>query len=540
MRGLGRTIVPRWVWGFVVAALLWSWSLYLVGWWLTPPKHRYFWVAFDVSDYNAHLRWARQAWEGKTRFANLFTTEPHQPRTFNLHDWLVAKLARWLGISLHLSLRLVHSVGVIVFVVAAWWLSTPLLTEPQQRTYLLMLCFLGGFLWLAMPEANTFIALATMPWFVWGKALAALMMGSVIRMGTGGRGTREKMAVGALGIVTGALLGNIHPYALAPIGYALALWFVGKFVGVANSRNLIRRDLLLIALITLPAFVVAGWQALAILGDPIYRAEFQFPLPTPSLLEFALNYGIFLLLALLAVIAFFRQSPIPNPQSLLIAWLVGAFLAVYLTPTAQGRKLIEGAHLPMCILAAWAWHELVLPRTVVIRRRPKMVLLLIGGITPLTFWVSQVRNFLQNDAIALHYGGVPFYLRESHLRLMSWLAHHTRPDDAILCNYPLGNYTPVLTGRRVFVGHWAGTLQVAKKLRMARQIWRGEMPPEKARRLFRQHRLRYALATLYERHATKPHHRPDECEKVPERFHLDRYGVIVYRVGSEAVYRLRW
>ncbi len=192
MRGLGRTIVPCWVWGFVVAALLWSWSLYLVGWWLTPPKHRYFWVTFDVSDYNAHLRWARQAWEGKTRFANLFTTEPHQPRTFNLHDWLIGKLARWLGISLHLSLRLVHSVGVIVFVVAAWWLSTPLLTEPQQRTYLLMLCFLGGFIWLAMPEANTFMALATMPWFVWGKALAALMMGSVIRMGTGDEGREDK------------------------------------------------------------------------------------------------------------------------------------------------------------------------------------------------------------------------------------------------------------------------------------------------------------------------------------------------------------
>jgi hypothetical protein len=66
------------------------------------------------------------------------------------------------------------------------------------------------------------------------------------------------------------------------------------------------------------------------------------------------------------------------------------------------------------------------------------------------------------------------------------------------------------------------------------------MPPEKARKLFRQHRVRYALATLYERHATKPRHRPDECEKVPARFHLDRYGVIVYRVGNEVVYRLRW
>lgn len=539
--GVFRMSVPRWVWGFVAATLLWSWSLYLVGWWLTPPKHRYFWVTFDVSDYNAHLRWARQAWEGKTHFVNLFTTEPHQPRTFNLHDWLVGKLAKWLSISLHLSLRLVHTVGVIVFVLAAWWLSTPLLTESQQRTYLLMLCFLGGFIWLAMPEANTFIALATMPWFVWGKALAALMMGSLVRMVTGSDGQRTKgeMATAALGIAAGTVLGNIHPYALAPIGYALALWLPLLFAGGAISRDIICRALFWVVLITLPAFIVAGWQALAILGDPIYRSEFQFPLPTPPLWLFVLNYGIVLVLAVWAAAHWLRVSD-AHRWHLLIAWLLGAFLAVYLTPTAQGRKLIEGVHLPMCLLAAWVWHELLLPRTVVIRRHPFGVLLLLGGIAPLSFWVSQVCNFTQNDAIALHYGGVPFYLRESHLRLMGWLAYHTRTDEAVLCHYALGNYLPVLIGRRVFLGHWAGTYQVRQKLRDAVLIWRGEMPPEKARRLFRQHRIRYALATLYERHATKPHHQPDACEKVPECFHLDRYGVIVYRVGSEAVYRLRW
>lgn len=534
--------VPRWVWGFVAAALLWSWSLYLVGWWLTPPNHRYFWVTFDVSDYNAHLRWARQAWEGKTRFVNLFTTEPHQPRTFNLHDWLVGKLAKWLNISLHVSLRLVHTVGVIVFVLAAWWLSTPFLTEPQQRTYLLMLCFLGGFFPLMMPEANTYIALATMPWFVWGKALAALMIGSVIRMGAGDRvqGRGEKIAVTALGTVAGMVLGNIHPYALAPIGYALALWSIFAFVRVVISRNSICRDLFKVTLIVFPAFAVAGWQALTILGDPIYRSEFQFPLQTPPLWLFGLNYGIFLLLALLAVAHFLRQFPLPCPQSFLIAWLIGAFAAVYLTPTAQGRKLIEGAHLPICLLAAWAWHQLVLPRTVVVRRHPTLVLLLVGSIVPMSFWIDMVRNFIHNDTITLHHGNVPCYLRERHLQLIAWLAKHSRPDEAILCHYPLGNYIPVLTGRKVFIGHWAGTYQVRQKLRDAVLIWRGEMPIEKARRLFRRHRLRYALATLYERHATKPHHQPDECGKVPEHFHLDRYGVAVYRLGDDVIYRLRW
>ncbi len=525
----------------LTAALAWSWSLYLVGWWLTPFVSRYFWVTYDVSDYNAHLRWARQAWEGKTGFVNLFTTEQHQPRTFNLHDWLVGRVARWLGISLHFSMRLVHTVGVVVFVLAAWWLSLPFLTDEQQRTYLLMLCFLGGFIWLAMPEANTYMALATMSWFVWGKALTALLAGSFVRLccSEGANGKKFAFGIAALGVAAGMLVGNIHPYALAPLGYALVLWVAAQWrlKQLLNNHSLLR-SLLVTVLLFAPAFATALWQAWAILSDPIYRAEFLLPLETPPLWAFALNYGIFLALAIVGAVFVVRQRPVSRAALFLVAWLVGGFLAVYLTPTAQPRKLIEGAHLPMCVLAAWAWHTLVLPRTVAIRRHPFLVLLLVGGITPLSFWVSQVGNFLQNDEIALHYGGVPFYLRDEHVRLIEWLSLHTLPSDAILCNYQLGNYIPVLTGRRVFIGHWGGTVRVSEKMRLAQQIWRGEMPLDKAQALFRQHNLHYAIATVYERHATKPRHRPEECQQVRERFHLDKYGVPVFRIGNNVVYRL--
>lgn len=529
---------PRWPLFFIAAALIWSWSLYLAGWFLTPKGHHYFWVTFDVSDYNAHLRWARLAWEGKKSFVNLFTTETHEPKTFNLHDWLVGKLARWFDISLHFSMRLVHTLGVIVFVLAAWWLAAPVLTELQQRTYLLMLCFLGGFVWLAMPEANTFIALATMSWFVWGKAMAALVMGSVLRLATKVTGHRS-LKVALLGTIAGIVVGNIHPYALAPIGYGLVMWFV-LLCSLSKRSKCGLWQAVKGALVALPAFAVAGWQAWAIISDPVYRAEFLLPLQTPPFWQFVLNYGVIFFLALLASFHALRQSRNSISHLLFITWLAGAFLAVYLTPTAQPRKLIEGVHLPMCILAAWAWHELVLPRTVVIRRHPTLVLLLIGAITPLTFWISQVRNFLLNDEIALHYGAVPFYLRSEHLRLIDWLAKNSAPDEAILCSYQLGNYIPVLTGRRVFIGHWGGTVKAREKLLIAREIWRGEIPIEDARELFRQHKLRYATATIYERHATKPRHSPRDCKNLPEKFGLDKYGKIVFRVGGEAVYQLEW
>ncbi len=518
--------VPRWLWTILALALLWSWSLYLAGWWLCPKKQRYFWVTFSVSDYNPHLRWARQAWEGKGRFVNLYTTEPHPALTFNLHDWLLGRFCRWTGMPLHFGSRLSHTVAVIVFVFAAWWLAKPFLTEPQQLTYLVMLCFLGGFPWLAMPEANTFIALATMPWFVWGKALAALMMGSLVRTLEGD----WRWAI--VGGIAGVVLGNVHPYALAPIGYGMLLWF-GSMIWLRRTQQAARWTPctgVVSAIVILPAIVSAAWQAWAILSDPIYRAEFQFPLETPPLWTFVINYGVIGVLSGLALPFTWRQARDENDGRwwLLATWLLGAFLAVHLTPTSQPRKLIEGGYLPMCVCAAWAWHEFVLPRSHAFRLHPLTALLAIGSLAPLTFWRDNVQVFRQDEHLSLHHQEIPCYLHESHIQLARWLERHAEPGDAILCAYQLGNYLPVLTGRRVFVGHWAGTLQVNPKLQVARQIWQGQMSAKEAQKLFRRHRLRYATATVYERHEANG------------RLRLDRYGEIVYRVGNDAVYQLRW
>lgn len=530
--------MPRWVWLFVIAALIWSWSLYFVGWLLTPKGYRYFWlVPLYPADCNAHLAWARQAFEGKSRFADTFTTEKHDPKTFNFHDWFVGILARWLRIPLHLSMWLVHTIGVIAFVHAAWWLAAPILTESQQRTYMLMLCFLGGFICLGMPEANTFIALATTSWIVWGEALAALLMGSIVRIWE-----RNGKNFGFFGMASGMLLGNIRPYALAPICCGLALWFI---LNSAINRRLAKHTLFS-ALIALPAILTAALQAITIFGDPVYQAAFNIPFPAPPIWYFVLNYGAIILLALLASIHLLRKPILHNPKSLHIMWFIGAFISVYFTPTMLDRRLIEGVHLPMCILAALGWHEIVLtlPRMGFIRRYPMPVLILIGGIAPLSFWVFQVDNiFLHSKFVHTEFAphkGVPLYISEHHLQLIDWLANNSKPDEAILCSYELGNYIPVLTGRRVFIGHWNFTINLHKKFKTARKIWRGELKVDEAKAIFQKHRLRYALETIYERHATKTEHNPNYCPYLPEHFHLSKYGDIVLRVGNNAIYRLRW
>jgi len=92
----------------------------------------------------------------------------------------------------------------------------------------------------------------------------------------------------------------------------------------------------------------------------------------------------------------------------------------------------------------------------------------------------------------------------------------------------LGNYLPVLTGRKVFVGHWAETLNFVEKLKVATAIWKGLIPVEEAKRLFRQHRIRYALETDFERLAASG------------STNLHRYGKVVFQAGKDLIFRLEW
>jgi len=527
--------MPHWLWLFVIAALIWSWSLHLLGWLVTPKGYRYFWILpLYPADCNFHLSWARQAYDGKNRFADLFTTEEHAPLTFNLHDWLIGKLSRWVSISLHISMKLLHTIGVIFFIIAAWWLSVPILTESQQRTYLLMLCFLGGFISLGMPEANTYIALTTFSWFVWGKALLAVLIGSIIRMSM--EENNGKMIL--IGSLSGILLGNIHPYALAPICYALPLWL---FLNWAINKRM-RSEILLSLIPVSSAIFSAALQAFAILGDPVYQVVFRNP-PSlaPPIWYFILNYGLIFFLAVLASIQLLRKLRMQAAESLLIFWFVGSFLAVYLTPTALERRLIEGAHLPMCILASLSWHKIILKRAAFLHRIQLLVLMLLGGIAPLNFWAFQAEELITNSRPDLHlHKGLPLFLSEQHLQLLEWLESNTMPDEVILCSYELGNYIPALTGRKVFIGHWSLTINLDEKFKIARKIWRGELPINEARELFRKHRIRYALATIYERHATKTKHLPEYCPYLPEHFHIGKYGEVVFRIGDDAIYKLQW
>ncbi|MFA0772389.1 MAG: hypothetical protein KEFWMYNX_000397 [Candidatus Fervidibacter sp.] len=62
----------------------------------------------------------------------------------------------------------------------------------------------------------------------------------------------------------------------------------------------------------------------------------------------------------------------------------------------------------------------------------------------------------------------------------------------------------------------------------ATTIWQGQLRPEEAARFFERHRLRYALETDFERAAANG------------KTALSRYGSVVFAVGDDKVFRLRW
>ncbi|MFN3422271.1 MAG: hypothetical protein ACK40X_11170, partial [Armatimonadota bacterium] len=146
------------------------------------------------------------------------------------------------------------------------------------------------------------------------------------------------------------------------------------------------------------------------------------------------------------------------------------------------------------------------------------------------YWLVH-NNLIYDDRFNPPYSRMlmpPYYLSEQHLKLFRWLEQNTQIDEAILCHPMLGNYIPVLTGRKVFLGHWAETLNFGEKLKIAMAVWEGRISPDEAKKLFRRHRVRYAVESDFERGASG-----GQCG-------LHRYGEVVFQINDDRVFKLDW
>jgi hypothetical protein len=456
----------RWAWGWALAVMSLASLPYLLLWAITPPGRVFWGFVNNPDDHCVYLAWMRQAEQGHFFLQNLFTGDPHPGRQINLFFWLLGLLGR----ITHLPLALVYHLARFGFgallLVLAYDLAAFLTEDRSSRRVAFGLTALSsGLGWLFwppadanplgypidtwQPEAVTFLSLYANALFC---AAMAAMVGLFLCLLQAQRTGKRGYVIGA-GLL-GFLVGNFHSYDVITVAAVWAVYLLATGLAARRAPVPELRQAALAGLIGLPSVL---YQYYLLHADPVFQARAAVPTPSPAPQYYLLGYGLLVPLAAVGGWRLLRSDGERRPAAFFpVVWAVVGLAVAYL-PTAFQRKLAEGLHLPVALLAAlgavWlgAWLAGRTKRAWVL---PALLLLLT---TPsnVRFVARDGNRAVQENvgSTGLHPVFWPREEMEAIGRLHGWV-----PSAALVQAVPWTScLIPAMSGRRVWAGHWGET-----------------------------------------------------------------------------------
>lgn len=438
---------------------------------------------------------------------------------------------------------------------------------------------------LLVPEANTFLSLLLSPLNLAGALLLALTYLWGLRA-AGGGGWKAAVVAG----IALLLLGNVHTFDVATVYPILGLWFLAQATRGRLPWRTAVWSYALIAGIGIPTVL---WQATLIRLDPTWAAKTATAMPSLVVTSYVLGYGLVLLgaaaalvvlaafagrerrqlglapvmlwvltgvlaaaarpsfkgigawvlsLAVLATVAAWRaKRPHPdNPEppasglEFLALWLVAGLLALY-APISFQRRLVEGLHLPMCLLAGWwlgragaerlsRWAFGGVGLAVVLVTIPSQVIVV-------NDFLKHVRPYTGHPLDS------PVTLTTEELAALAWLGEHTTAQDAVLGAPALTNHVPAWAPAFGYAGHWYETIDWKRLSEGVDRFYAPQASVEERRRELRASGCGLVLYGPAER-ALQAEQFPGEAPEdpalnLPELRPVFRQGgMVIYRVST--------
>jgi len=331
---------------------------YLLAWSVTWGTGVYFvGLLHYPDDAYVYMSWMRQAAEGSILLDNMFTTDPHPGRFFNLLFLVLGWFARATGLSVLAVFHISRVAFGICFLITTYALLRTLVHPlPARKVGYLLVCFSSGVGWLFarrvpnspidlwQTEAVSFLCVYQNPLFL--AALTAMLLTFLFAF-KGMESGKLRWWIAA-GVSTG-LLANFHSYDVIQLlgtltCYLILRWFALKKPAPAE----------LLGLAVVAAFSVPGvaYQLWLYQTDPIFRARALVPTGSAHPIYVLLGYGFLVPLSVLGAVAMSRQADASEQNTLrfLVAWSVIPILLSYI-PVSFQRKILMGAHIPISMLA---------------------------------------------------------------------------------------------------------------------------------------------------------------------------------------------
>jgi hypothetical protein len=483
---------------------------YLLGYILAPPDMEFGGVVMNFEDSHGYLAKIRQGAEGRLLYQIPFTSEDHKGAFVGGFFLALGWICTLTGLPViwiwHLS-RIVF--GFLLLLSSYLFIAFFLKDKAQRLVCYLLVCFSAGFGWLVlltgrftilgfdlidfkMPEAHIFFTILTFPHFALGANLLLIIFVLALLFH---RTRRFKYIV--LAGLAGLAMGIVHPYNILIVAGTLCIWLAIIFW---RERRFPTREALgtiLFGLMTLPPFL---YYLHVFSTNPAFAAwATQSGSPSPHPVHYLLGYGPLLILALPGMLHLSRKGDV---ESLLpLTWVVVVAVLTY-APMKQQRRMVEGVHIPLSLLATIGLYTYYLPRlegSRTVRRiitlgrrsysRPRLRNFLIYLVLIIT--IPSNLYILVSLAVTVSQHPYPFFHERAENEAIDWLGSQAAPTDTVLAAYGTGSYIPSRVNHRVFAGYWVETAQFEAKLAMVDRFFQEETANSWREELLVEHNIAY-------------------------------------------------
>ncbi len=450
----------------------------IYGWMATPPGHTFtgvhFSIANDIFQYYSFIEQVRQ---GNFLLYDLFTSENHTP-LFN-PAWLsVGLIAKIFGFSSIVTFNLAKIILFPIFFWIAYIFISYIFSDiNKKKSALLLLTFGSGveifflskvinfLVWgnsvslLSWVETNAFLALYYSP-----HSIISLILILIVFFFTIVATEEKNWRFGFFSGTAALILFFFHPFQIIPIFFIISAYFALLIIKDKKIFNTLLKYYLALSAVSLPAIIY--FYFLLKNDAAIIWKSANGLYPTPPFWVLLINYGLVLIFALLGIYFLLLKKRVSNKHLFLIVWLIGQFILIYFPLKVQFRFL-HGIFFPMAMLAAVAIFEFCKK---IDNPKNKIYSFLAGKKYFLLFVLvillasSNVFQVLYDFVIYKYQKGITYITTDS-VSAASWLKNVDKKK--IILNVPnnyMTNLIPAYSGRKVYVGHEAETINYRKKI----------------------------------------------------------------------------
>jgi hypothetical protein len=496
--------------GIAAVVIVISTVPYALGYLAAGPELEFGGFLIDLDDSYSYISAMQQSVADGWRYHVLYTPEDHPGAYLHTFYILLGKLSVLMGLSPIEMYHLCRLFCALALLLAAYLFLSLFLQTPRVR--LAALCLIGfssGLGWVVLltgstslgglspvdfwlTDAYTFFTLFLFPHSAAAVALLLVFFFMAVRYIETPR-LRTLLLAG----VSLICLSVIHPFTVLLVGGVLAAYWT---LLLLHRKKVPRREAAAFAVwVLMPAPLVVYYFS-AFARDPVLANwSAQNILPSPPITFLLLGYGVLCPLALAGGVRTLQRSD--ERRTLLVAWVLAALILLYV-PFSLQRRMVEGLHVPVCILATIGLFECLAPQVTksgCISRVARWRGYTNQGLTSLFVFSVIVATFPSNlclvawsSASVLGHDSELFFQREE-VEAIDWMGQNTASTDTILASYTVGRYVPARIGHRVFMGHFHETVRLHEKMRLAESFFQEETSDRDRRLLLADYGIQYVF-----------------------------------------------